>query len=248
MTERQRIVVIGCGGIGKALLPPLLRFLNFDPDHQWRVTLVDGDIYEDKNAIRQAFVALGNKAETSRDEFTPQFPNLVIEAVGKYVAGPSDVVTTQHEGLTVLVSDLIQDGDAVFLCVDNHKTRLTVSKYCQTLRNIRLISGGNGTTDGNVQVYVRRNGKDLFQPIEHVHPEIANAQSAKAPHELSCEELATSGTPQVLFANLFAATLMCCAFYAELQRQNSAGEMFFSIVKVGTAAGPAAVPFERKTK
>jgi len=248
MTDRQRVVVIGCGGIGKALLPPLLRYLNFDPDHQWRVILVDGDTYEDKNAIRQAFVTLGNKAETSRDEFIPLFPNVLIEAVPKYVAGAGDTVTTQHEGLTVFVSDLIQENDTVFLCVDNHKTRLNVSKHCQTLKNVRLISGGNGITDGNVQIYVRRNGKDLFQPIEMVHSEIAQSKSAKAPHEMSCEELATSGTPQVLFANLYAATLMCCAFYAELQRQNSAGEIFFSIVKVGTAAGPAAVPFERKVK
>lgn len=246
MAERQRVIVIGCGGIGKALLPNLCRFLNFDQDHQWRVVLVDGDEYTASNAARQAFSTLGNKAEVSRDELAPQFPNLVIEAVAAYVAGPSDQVSQQHEGLTVQVAELIKDGDVVFLCVDNHKTRLTVSQRCQTLNNVKLFSGGNGLTDGNVQVYVRRNGRDLFQPLEVVHPEIQDAATAKAPHEMSCEELASAGTPQILIANVFAATIMLAAFYAELHRANSAGEVYFSIIKVGTACGPAAMPFERK--
>lgn len=246
MTERQRIVVVGCGGIGKALLPHLCRFLNYDPDHQWRVILVDGDAYTESNATRQAFATLGNKAEVSRDELSGQFPNLIIEAVPSFVAGPNDAISADHEGMTVQVADLIQEGDTVMLCVDNHKTRLTVSRNCQTLKNVKLFSGGNGTTDGNVQIFVRRNGRNLFQPIEEVHREIFNAKNEKAPHEMSCEELAVSGTPQVLFANLFAATLMCAAFYAELQRANAAGEIYFSIVKVGTAVGPAAAPFSRK--
>ncbi len=245
MSDRNRVIVVGCGGIGKALLPHLCRYLNYQ-NHQWRVVLVDGDHYTSDNAIRQAFVALGNKAEVSRDELAPQFTSLVIEAVAAFVAGPDDAVHPQHEGQTVPVADLIKEGDTVMLCVDNHKTRLTVSWHCQTLKNVHLISGGNGTTDGNVQVYVRRNGKDLFMPIEGVHPEIEVAKSAKAPHEMSCEELAAAGTPQIYVANVFAATLMLSAFYAELNRANSAGEVFFTIVKIGTAAGPAAAPFERK--
>lgn len=246
MTDRNRIVVIGAGGIGKALLPHLCRFLNFH-DQQWRVVIVDGDAYTDGNAKRQAFATLGNKAEVSRDELSGQFPNLIIEAISSFVAGPNDAVTADHEGMTVQVADLIQDGDTVMLCVDNHKTRLTVSKHCQTLKNVKLFSGGNNVTDGNVQIFVRRNGKNIIQPIEEVHPEIASASKEKAPHEMSCEELSVSGTPQVLFANLFAATLMCAAFYAELQRTNAAGEIYFTIVKVGTAVGPAAAPFSRKT-
>lgn len=243
MNERQRVVVVGCGGIGKALLPNLCRLLNYDKQ-QWRVILVDGDAYTADNAKRQAFVTLGNKAEVSRDELAPLFTNLVIEAVVAYVAGPNDAVSEQQTALQV--ADLIKDGDTLFLCVDNHKTRLNVSRFCQTLHNIRLISGGNGMTDGNVQIYVRRNGRDLFQPLEAVHEEIRQAAITKAPHEMSCEELATSGTPQIYVANVFAATLMLAAFYAELNRANSAGEIYFSIVKVGTACGPAALPFERK--
>lgn len=246
MTERQHVVVIGCGGIGKALLPHLCRFLNYDPDHQWRVVLVDGDTYTQNNATRQAFSVLGNKAEVSRDELSGQFPNLLIEAIPSFVSGPNDAVSADHEGMVVQVADLIKDGDTVMLCVDNHKTRLTVSEHCQTLKNVKLFSGGNGITDGNVQIFVRRNDRNLFQPIEEVHREILNAKYEKAPHEMSCEELATSGSPQVYIANVFAATLMLSAFYAELQRANAAGEIYFSITKVGTAVGPAAVPFTRK--
>jgi len=242
--DRLRAVVIGCGGIGKALLPHLCRFLNYDSERRWKLVLVDGDAYTADNAQRQAFGALGNKAEVSRDELAPLFPNLVIEAVAAYVAGPNDVVSGQQS--VIQVADLIKEGDIVFLCVDNHKTRLLVSRFCQTLHNVRLISGGNGTTDGNVQVYVRRNDHDLFQPLEVVHSEIALAAMSKAPHEMSCDELAASGTPQIYVANVFAATLMLAVFYAELNRANGAGEVYFSITRVGTACGPAALSYPRK--
>lgn len=244
MSDRQRIIVIGCGGIGKALLPHLCRFLNYD-ERSWQVVLVDGNAYEDKNAKRQSFSALGNKAEVSRDELVPLFPNLIFEAIAAYVAGPNDTVSEQQTAIQV--SGLIKDGDTVFLCVDNHKARLTVSQYCQTLANVRLISGGNDLTDGNVQIFIRRKNKNLMQPIEEVHSEISEAKSQKGPHEMSCEELAQAGTPQVYVANVMAATLILCAFWAELNRANKAGEIYFTIQQVGTACGPAAAPFERKS-
>jgi len=53
--DRKRIVVIGLGGIGSALVEPLCRFLNFDDKAEWQVVLVDGDNYEEKNTSRQTF-------------------------------------------------------------------------------------------------------------------------------------------------------------------------------------------------
>lgn len=278
MADRKRVVIIGLGGIGGALVEPLCRFLNFDEKNEWQVVLVDGDVYEERNATRQSFgqhgfgwfveatkpfleqsedgrelltqateqvLGFGNKAEVTASRIGAQFPNLLVTAVPAFVAGAEDNVTEAFRGMIVPVAELIRDGDTVFLAVDNHKTRLTVSQQCQTLPNVRLISGGNDIVHGNVQVYVRRAGRDLFQPLEAVHSEIAEAATAKAPHEMSCEELAVSGTPQVLFANMSAATFMLNLFWAELKRSNRAGEIYFSIEAFGTAVGPAAVPFTR---
>ena len=46
----------------------------------------------------------------------------------------------------------------MFLCVDNHKSRMIINNYCKQLNDVILFSGGNEFTDGNVQIYVRKEG------------------------------------------------------------------------------------------
>lgn len=239
----ERVVVVGCGGIGKFLVSALARFIAHH-ERDWELTLVDGDEYEVKNASRQAFTRLGNKAEVTADELRVQYPDLLIQAVPAFVAGADQPVHEDHSRLVVPISDVVKEGDWVFCCVDNHATRLLVSQHAQTLSNIRVVSGGNDYTDGNVQVFVRRSGNNLFPPVETFHPEIATPGD-KTPQEMSCEELAQAGSPQLIFANQMAAALMCAAFYGELQRSLRAAEVYFDLVnKAG--GGPAAMPVMRK--
>lgn len=244
--KQQRAIVIGTGGIGKFLLAALARYLAFDSQNEWSLTLVDGDEYEVKNQKRQAFSKIGNKAEVTAAELRELFPDLVIEAVGAYVTDASIVSHSDSENLTVNIAEVVGEGDWVFVCVDNHATRKLVSDHCQTLQNVRLISGGNDLTDGNVQIHIRRKGRDLTPPITTHHPEIATPQD-KPPQALSCEELAVSGGEQLIFANQLAAALMCAAFYAELTRQlRGTEEIYFDLsAQVGSIVGPAARPVAR---
>ena len=50
-------------------------------------------------------------------------------------------------------------------------------------------------------------GHDCTAPLDRFHPEIA-APPDRNPAELDCLELVTSGTPQLLFANLAIASAM----------------------------------------
>jgi len=71
MRAVERIVVIGCGGIGSWLLGPLLRFLNAE-GFGGEVHLWDGDHYTVDNQERQEFAAgsIGeNKAEVQAGAF-----------------------------------------------------------------------------------------------------------------------------------------------------------------------------------
>jgi molybdopterin/thiamine biosynthesis adenylyltransferase len=126
------------------------------------------------------------------------------------------------------------DGDTIFLCVDNHKTRCVVSKHCQTLDNVILISGGNDITVGNVQVYYKKEGVEVTSDLCAYHPEIGNPRD-KAPYEKSCEELQES-EPQLIFTNIMVATLMCCAYYnlltGNIHIDNQIGEAYFDITKL----------------
>jgi molybdopterin/thiamine biosynthesis adenylyltransferase len=210
------IKVIGIGGIGCALLPHLACYLQARGESA-RLTLVDGDAFERKNADRQAFAELGNKAKVKATELARQFDGLSFRSIPEFVT-PENVGT------------IIRSGDVIFLGVDNHKTRRLVSDQCQTLDEATLISGGNDYTDGNVQVYLRRAGQDVTLPLTRFHPEIADPQD-RSPHEMSCEELSQESAPQLLFTNLAVASGMLNAFYACRVGKLTYGEVYLDILE-----------------
>jgi molybdopterin/thiamine biosynthesis adenylyltransferase len=220
MSGRLDIKLIGVGGIGCALAPFLARYLQFERrltgDHV-RITLIDGDEFESKNADRQSFEALGNKAKVKASELARAFPGLSFRAVPEFVTAAN-------------LPHLLQPGDLVFLAVDNHATRGTVSRHCEGLSDVVLISGGNDFTDGNVQVYVRKEGRDVTLPLTRFHPEIADPKD-RSPAEMSCEELAASSAPQLLFMNLAIASTMLNAFYAWRSGRLRYGEVYLDMVQ-----------------
>lgn len=220
----KSIKLIGVGGIGTNLLFFLCRHLNFrgsDTDIQGnsKLVLIDGDEFEPKNAERQDFVITGNKAKVKAEELAIKFKNISFRAVAEFITKDN-------------ISDLIDDGDVVFMAVDNHATRKLVSDYCRTLTDVTLISGGNELTDGNVQAYQRENGKDILRPITDFHPEIQKPAD-RSPGEMSCEERArTTGAKQILVSNVAAAWLMYLAFWLlEQGKINQLGEFYFDLLE-----------------
>lgn len=212
------IVVVGLGGVGSILIERLARFLNYG-NYTAKLLLVDGDAYEPKNYQRQEFSRMGNKAEVKALELEMKFPKLSIDSYDAYI----------NEANTAQV---IKEGDIVFLCVDNHKTRNIISNYCKQLKDVTLFSGGNELTDGNVQIYIRRGGKDLTPDLCAYHPEIANPED-RLPDEMSCEELANA-EPQLYFTNLGVATLMCWSFYKVIIKGtvDQRSEVYFDILQM----------------
>jgi molybdopterin/thiamine biosynthesis adenylyltransferase len=218
----MNIKIIGLGGVGSILSERLCRFLNFASDVDADLTLIDGDTYEQKNYERQEFSTFGNKAEVKATDLSLQFPQLGLDVYPAFINETT-------------VSAVINEGDVVFLCVDNHKTRMIVNNYCKNIKNVTLISGGNELTDGNVQTYIRRDGKDVTPDIASYHPEIANPDD-KLPDEMSCEELSNS-EPQLYFTNLGVATIMCWSFYNAIVKEKlEASEVYFDITKMNTLA------------
>ena len=220
MPAKIDIKLIGVGGIGCALAPFLVRYLQSERQvtgEELRITLVDGDAFEAGNAARQSFETLGNKAKVKASELARSFPDLSFRAIPEFVTAAN-------------LPHLISPGDLVFLAVDNHATRRAVSNRCEELWDVVLISGGNGLTDGNVQVYVRQHGRDVTLPLTRFHPELADPTD-KSPVEMSCEELAATAAPQLLFMNLAVASAMLNAFYAWRSGQLSYGEVYLDIVQ-----------------
>lgn len=208
LADDSRIKVVGLGGIGCIVHQYLTVFLK-GLDRPLRLVLIDGDRFEVANSRRMVFQKVGNKAEVKAAETVAW-----LGASDVSVAAVPEYVTPEN------IARLIRPGDHVFLCVDNHPTRKLVSDHCAGLADVALFSGGNEGVDpprergtyGNVQVYLRRDGRDLTAPLTRFHPEIANPKG-KMPSQLSCAELAVS-TPQILFTNLAVASAMLGAFFA----------------------------------
>jgi molybdopterin/thiamine biosynthesis adenylyltransferase len=212
------IVIIGLGGVGSILVGALCRYNNYTNDKDCSMLLVDGDHYEPKNFERQEFTQMGNKAESKAFELEMKFNKIKFDTYENYINESN-------------ISEVMKENDIIFVCVDNHKSRMVVNNYCKQLKNVTLISGGNELTDGNAQIYVRRGGIDLTPDLCAYHPEIANPND-KLPDEMSCEELSQS-EPQLYFTNLGVATSMCWAFYnAVVKGQHERSEVYFDITKM----------------
>lgn len=225
-SQEINVKVVGAGGIAGHLLPLLCLYLSSRPERAF-ITVYDGDNFEIKNRERQEFARQGNKAEVKVDMLQKRFPsedfaNLRCEAKPFYITEDNVFVAAR-------------EGDFVFLAVDNHATRKLVSAHCQTVQNITLFSGGNDFWDGDVQVFRRRDGENLDCPIETLHPSIQNPKD-KNPAEMSCEELAAAGAPQMVCTNNAIAAFMFCSFCLLLEK----GDVPFNEVFVDLEKGAVA--------
>ena len=224
----KNIFVVGVGGTGSFLMPVVMRYLasRTDVNKELLVKIIDGDKYDEGNFARQEFAhsRVGrNKAEVQEEIYQRKFPALTISSVPEYL-GSSNI-------------EMIVDGSIIFCCVDNHFCRNLLSKHCQTLNNVILISRGNEHVDGNVQSYFKIDGKEMNHPIEYRHPEIERTNDGDR-SEMSCEELHNlPSESQVIFANAMSGTLMACLFYSYIADKNPwrIDDIFFDVEQVKTA-------------
>ena len=200
----ERVVLIGCGGIGSQLLLPLCRYLAHRPEPRPLLVLVDGDVFEAGNRSRQLVPAGGlgtNKAEALAQPARDY--GLAVAVV------PTAVDDTN-------VGQIVRERDLVLLAVDNHPTRAIVDRHLARLDTATLISGGNDETDGNVQLVRRREGRSVDGHLVEIHPEIG---------EIPATEVATgdgcmahlAARPQLVVTNLMVAAAMLNAIWAVIE-------------------------------
>ncbi len=182
MSAPHNFKVIGLGGIGSVVAEGLAMYLASEGERAG-LWLVDGDGYEEKNRSRMRYEDDGNKALSKAAELSE-----LAELDGSALT----IVPTPAFVTPSNVRHIVEEHDIVFLCVDNHSTRRTVSRRCRKLDNVLLISGGNdgvekgrSGTFGNVMVYRRVAGADVTHPLTRFHPEIARPED-KRPDELGC--------------------------------------------------------------
>lgn len=214
-----RFVVVGCGGIGGWLIPPLFKEIEQYKQrvlgNKVEVMLVDGDKVEESNLMRQNFTEdhLGvNKAES----FLPDQPGYVCE---KSYIGEDNVEEIFTEDTVVLAGP------------DNHACRRILAEQCEKLGFGCLIVGGNEMFDGNVSCYLRELGQDVTQKYRDRHPEVWESEDDDR-STMSCDALsALPGGGQTLAANLMCATLMLNTVRLLLQTSTPLSDVYFDVGK-----------------
>jgi molybdopterin/thiamine biosynthesis adenylyltransferase len=215
----ERVVLIGCGGIGSQLLDPLCRYLAHRPEPGALLVLVDGDAFEASNLNRQACTRrdLGmNKAEALAR--VARESGVACQAIGEHVDETN-------------VGAIVREGDTVLLAVDNHRARAIVDRHLASLDNATLISGGNDETDGNVQLVRRRDGWSVDGHLTEIHPEIGEAADGEEQRGPGCHVLAAE-RPQLLVTNLMVASAMLNALWQVVESGSVPySEVFLDVIQ-----------------
>ena len=212
-----RITVLGTGGTGGHLAPNLYR-LAHSLDRPVVLTLVDGDLVERKNLVRQNFTQSDvgkNKARALAERYSSAF-GMEAHYVPEYVecaqklaelTTPPKYTDFDRRGVPVK-----KDGLPILLgCVDNNKSRRVCHEVFTGAGNMVYIDSGNGFLGGQVVCGVRRGSRTLSKPAAALYPEMLD-DTDRFPSELSCAEAADS-SPQSIAANITAAATIMSFLY-----------------------------------
>ncbi|WP_029423404.1 ThiF family adenylyltransferase [Alicyclobacillus macrosporangiidus] len=217
--ERTRLILVGVGGTGGYVLQQAARLL-YSLKEQGRkvpgVLLIDGDVVEEKNLLRQYFLPqdIGRKKASVLAERYSRAYGLDIAAYPEYLTRETNL---QRIGVT--------DGTIVVGAVDNGSTRRILHEQLHCLNHVVYIDSGNSAVtvpddpehvdryqlakikdsgwEGQVVVGVRIRGEDVLPFPGEVFPDLI--EEDRLPTEVSCGEVVVSN-PQRLMTNLMAAT------------------------------------------
>lgn len=144
-----RIIQVGCGGTGSYIVPAICQYVSTSPfKDRTEIILIDGDIVEQKNLVRQRFISQDlnrNKAEVLAERYSNAF-GVNIKSLAEYLE-PS-----KHQ-------DILQSNlPIIFIgAVDNHNARLKIAALANDMHSSAIsIDTGNGMWNGQVNLYTNQ--------------------------------------------------------------------------------------------
>ncbi len=193
-----QLLIVGCGGTGSALLYFLSRFLH-SLDKNILVTLIDGDVVEEKNVLRQSF-APADIGENKAKALSIRYGNLLgiqMSYADKFINSIEDV-----DGLILPNRFPIIVG-----CLDNTKTRCCLQETFDTYNTIIYLDAGNGSNKGQTVFGLRYFGSTTLPAVgnyfpELIHPEPEQTQTKS--YSLGCADV----QDQTMSANFLSAHLL----------------------------------------
>jgi len=214
------IMIVGCGGTGGNFIKEFARYLYSLRDYQrekYKVVLVDGDVVEEKNIIRQPFIKedIGrNKAEVMAE--------IMMESFGVSCRHYAEFIDSA-DNLEKLVE---RDSIPILIgCVDNHQCRKTMHQFFERQSTCFYLDSANEYSVGEVVFAVKLSDMVLYPDRVQHFPEILMDQTVKRSEE-SCIELSSSA-PQHLVTNLYAATILLSLAVMILNEEEFLGGIYY---------------------
>jgi hypothetical protein len=198
----DKTFVIGTGGTGGYLIPPLVKTLQYHPaTRDNMVTIIDGDDFEDKNQSRQFMTPdhVGQNKADAMAEMCIAMGLTNVNAFGEYITMASFIPFLEESDYPLIIA-----------AVDNDATRAAVIDAIQLTcaeKDFFFITPGN--SDGVEEVhgqtlwFGRINGENVGMNPKDVIPNISQPED-EIPHSGSCARLQES-RPQLISANFMAA-------------------------------------------
>lgn len=217
------IVVVGCGGTGSHYIKELGRLIyghkRLSQDVQ--ITLVDGDLVEEKNLIRQAFMPqdIGQNKAQVMAEILEQAYGINVNFYDQYIDAPSDLEKLVRVDSTVLLVG----------CVDNHQCRQSMHHFFHVRENCIYMDSANEFSVGEVVIGSRIGGVDVYPDRSQYFPEVMDAEEPRRSEE-SCEAMNVS-FPQHMLTNQLAAWILLTNTEKFLQEEWLGGFIFFDAFK-----------------
>lgn len=192
--KNYAIFILGAGGTGSWLCAFLDKMsLNNN------VIVMDGDIVESKNVLRQNF---------KRNDINKKKAEVVAHGnMMSYVHGYITDTAIFHEIMTEFPEGTIP---MLIGCLDNNASRKIAHDFVQEVPDIVWIDGGNAERHGQAYVCIKENGsivEGYESPID-IEPAFQNYEGdERRPDQISCAEHSESA-PQNVTANVTSANVI----------------------------------------
>lgn len=207
MTRKNKlIVIVGAGGIGSNLFQDLTRYA----PEKYKILLIDGDIVEKKNILRQMFTSndIGiNKAEA----LTSKANNTLLLRNWAY----SNYIPTEEEKGAELLLELTKDYNEIILfgALDNHSARRQLEKFFKSFtKKMLYIDAANEKDIGDVVVCYREYD-EIAGCLRSDYDYSVMLDNDNDPNKKSCSSFLDNGDTQTLIANRKAAVLSLEIFH-----------------------------------
>jgi molybdopterin/thiamine biosynthesis adenylyltransferase len=192
----KNIYIIGCGGVCTYFAPSFFKVVNYNKKlkSSTQITLVDGDVIEQKNFERQNFDneenVGGYKSEILALHYIEKYDHdFNINAINEYITD----------------SFQAEDKSLIFCFVDNHPARKDILTVADR-NSCDCIFAANSTVGAHAYYYTHKWANTALDPRLR-YPEILTIDTGSPLRAGGCDtEQHLNEVPQTAIANQFAAS------------------------------------------